>query len=538
MPGGTDAQCINGVSSGSFNVCGGNDGPGVAHDAFASSGFTVGSLLLFTITYKVMATGSSSVAFPESTTSGSSINHVFDTSGLDIIASETGGLYGTPVAFDYSLSNSGPVTIQQGVSGTVTITATLSAGTAQPVTLSCVSSSLPTGITCGSFTLNPVTPTGSSGLTVNVASSVAAGPHSFMVTGSPLGATTTPTTVAVTVTAITPPPGHSTKIVVTCSPGSVLVNAATSCTARVIDTSASPNVPSGTVTFTTNSSGDFTPSASCALAAGKSQAMAACSLSYTPTVAGHHMITGSYGGDSGHAGSSGSFTVNVRPSLGGGPVLLTFNGFDADDFDNGIGQLDVLVNGQLVVDVPAGLNHLTGSGDYESYANAAVDFGPFDVTAFLVTGQNTVLFKDPTSSDHFSVVSNVLIVQGSTVLLSTPRARGVSPSSSFAYTFSSPPLTVDSFTITPARPTADQFATLTATYSGGTGPFRCIFRFGDSERASVIGSNGTCSVVHDYDILGDFTATVTVRGASTSDSVTNSLKVTVTSDPSPGTLSR
>src|SRR5436853_6106517 len=47
-------------------------------------------------------------------------------------------------------------------------------------------------------------PTGSSGLTVNVASSVAAGPHSFMVTGSPLGATTTPTTVAVTVTAIPP----------------------------------------------------------------------------------------------------------------------------------------------------------------------------------------------------------------------------------------------------------------------------------------------------------------------------------------------
>src|SRR5207244_300574 len=105
-----------------------------------------------------------------------------------------------PPAFDYSLSNSGPVTIQQGVSGTVTITATLSAGTAQPVTLSCVSSSLPTGITCGSFTLNPVSPTALRGALPIFASSVAAGPHSFMVTGSPLGATTTPTTVAVTVT--------------------------------------------------------------------------------------------------------------------------------------------------------------------------------------------------------------------------------------------------------------------------------------------------------------------------------------------------
>src|SRR5437870_2519269 len=93
MPGGTDAQCINGTPSGAFNTCTGNDGIGVAHDAFASSGFTGGALLLFTITYKVTGSGTSSVAFPESMTSGTSQNHVLDTSGLDIIASETGGSY-------------------------------------------------------------------------------------------------------------------------------------------------------------------------------------------------------------------------------------------------------------------------------------------------------------------------------------------------------------------------------------------------------------------------------------------------------------
>src|SRR5436853_4296271 len=87
-----------------------------------------------------------------------------------------------PPAFDYSLSNSGPVTIQQGVSGTVTITATLSAGTAQPVTLSCVSSSLPTGITCGSFTLNPVTGSAHICTTVTYASSIPAGACNYMVT--------------------------------------------------------------------------------------------------------------------------------------------------------------------------------------------------------------------------------------------------------------------------------------------------------------------------------------------------------------------
>ena len=203
MPGGTDGQCINGLPSGAFNPCTGNDGPGVAHDAFASSGFTIGALLLFTITYKVMASGSSSVRLPESTTGGTSENHLFDTSGIDIIASETGGQYGpVAAAFDYSLSNNGPVSIQAGSSGPVTITATLTAGSTQAVTLSCVSASLPAGITCGSFTVNPVTPTGSSVLTINVAASVAAGSYSFMVTGAPLGATTTPTTVSVTVTAV------------------------------------------------------------------------------------------------------------------------------------------------------------------------------------------------------------------------------------------------------------------------------------------------------------------------------------------------
>jgi len=65
---------------------------------------------------------------------------------------------------------------------------------------------------------------------------------------------------------------------------------------------------------------------------------------------------------------------------------LTFTGFAVDDFDNGIGQLDVLVNGQLVVDLPAGLNHLTGTGDYQPYENAIVNFGPFDITNLVVDG--------------------------------------------------------------------------------------------------------------------------------------------------------
>src|SRR5881396_3955457 len=239
MPSGTDAQCINNVNSGAFNNCGGFDGPGVAHDTFASSGSTLGGLLLFDVTFNAVAGPGATVGFPESVTSSTSQNQFFDTSGIGIFGvSETGGTYGTVgVPFDYSLSNNGPVSVTQGSSGTVTVTATLTGGTAQPVTLSC--SGLPSGITCGSFTVNPVTPTTAgttSVLTINVASSVAAGPYSFMVTGSPLGATTTPTTVSVTVTTL-----DNTSTAISC-PSSVPFSFIETCTVTVADTTNPSNI--------------------------------------------------------------------------------------------------------------------------------------------------------------------------------------------------------------------------------------------------------------------------------------------------------
>ena len=135
MPGGTDAQCINGTPSGAFNTCTGNDGIGVAHDAFASSGFTGGALLLFTITYKVMASGTTNVvlgpdlAHPESTTG--TTNHLFDTSGLDIIASETGGSYNVVL---HSTSTSVNCTSPVGVGSSSACTATVTDTSSSPTT--------------------------------------------------------------------------------------------------------------------------------------------------------------------------------------------------------------------------------------------------------------------------------------------------------------------------------------------------------------------------------------------------------------------
>lgn len=238
------------------------------------------------------------------------------------------------------------------------------------------------------------------------------------------------------------------------------------------------------------------------------------------------MITASYSGDAAHAQSSDVFVLNVRAPPKG-HTTLTFTGFNLDDFDNGIGQLQVLVNGQLVADIPAGVNQLTGSGDFNAYADTTVVFGPFDITALLVNGQNTVTFVDPLSA-HEGIVRNVRIVQETSTLLNVRFGSEVSPGHSTTYTFSVPPLTVTGLGFSNATPVANHAVVFSATFSGGTGPFTCFFSFGDGEHAAVAGSNGTCSSTHDYDSSGTFNISVIVRGASTSDRVSDRLSLTVT----------
>ncbi len=82
---------------------------------------------------------------------------------------------------------------------------------------------------------------------------------------------------------------------VSCSPDSVLQTKPTTCSVTVTDDAASPVTPTGTVTFTTNSTGTFTPSSGiCTLSPGIAVNIATCSVSYTPTVHALHLITGIY----------------------------------------------------------------------------------------------------------------------------------------------------------------------------------------------------------------------------------------------------
>ncbi len=80
------------------------------------------------------------------------------------------------------------------------------------------------------------------------------------------------------------------------------------CTATVGDSGAPPRTtPTGSVSFTSVGGGVFTAGSSCTLSpTPSSPGVASCSVQFIPPAGGLPAITGTYGGDSSHAGSSGS----------------------------------------------------------------------------------------------------------------------------------------------------------------------------------------------------------------------------------------
>jgi CSLREA domain-containing protein len=98
-------------------------------------------------------------------------------------------------------------------------------------------------------------------------------------------------------------PVRSTRTMVVCVPGLVLVAQQTTCTATVSDTApGTARTPGGSVSFSSDGPGSFSGSGSCTLSGGS------CQVSYSPRAVGSgtHKITASYGGDAAHAASSGS----------------------------------------------------------------------------------------------------------------------------------------------------------------------------------------------------------------------------------------
>src|SRR5262245_21548426 len=94
--------------------------------------------------------------------------------------------------FGYTLASSAGITVTQGGAGSNTVTATLVSGATQPVSFA--ASGLPTGASAG-FSPGACSPTCSTTLTISTSASTPTGTFPIMVTGSPLGRTTSFTLV-------------------------------------------------------------------------------------------------------------------------------------------------------------------------------------------------------------------------------------------------------------------------------------------------------------------------------------------------------
>jgi hypothetical protein len=119
-----------------------------------------------------------------------------------------------------------------------------------------------------------------------------------------------PATASFTVT-VTP---NSSSSVVSCNPNPASSNQESTCTATVTDTGANPITPTGSVSFGSSDSGNFSGDGSCTLSG--SSGVSSCSVTYSQTDAGSPSITATYNGDGAHTGSSTAtaLTVDANPT--------------------------------------------------------------------------------------------------------------------------------------------------------------------------------------------------------------------------------
>src|ERR1700745_2400684 len=99
---------------------------------------------------------------------------------------------------------------------------------------------------------------------------------------------------------------------VSCSPSTLTMGGASTCTATVPDTTSASNTPTGTVSFTSSNAGVGTIASSCTLSNGK------CTADFAPAATGTTTITGTYNGDSNHNGSAGTSDLAVVAHAGNG----------------------------------------------------------------------------------------------------------------------------------------------------------------------------------------------------------------------------
>src|SRR2546427_12601734 len=109
---------------------------------------------------------------------------------------------------------------------------------------------------------------------------------------------------------------HDTTTTVTPNEAGVNQGSQVTFTAKIADTSKSPSVPTGTVSWNDNVGGTFS-SASCIISAGS------CAVSYTPPpgYGGTITIGAGYAGDATHSASDGKTTITATTPHGTSLVI-------------------------------------------------------------------------------------------------------------------------------------------------------------------------------------------------------------------------
>src|SRR5439155_6202024 len=245
--------CINGTPTTGACTVGEANGPGVVEVTTIEStggnecgGISPCSGMAFTITYSVMgSTPSTPISYPIaagcSTSSVSSPADVCvlvdDNTGTTLSESIQGATV-TQAAVTHPTSTSvscspSPLIINQATSCTATVTDTSAGPTTPTGSVSFTTNSTGTfNPPSASCTLAAGTTAGTATCSLSYTPSVT-GHH--LITGSYGGDSTHSASQGTFTIPVTPPPPHTTTTLLSCSPGSVTVNAASSCTATVTD---------------------------------------------------------------------------------------------------------------------------------------------------------------------------------------------------------------------------------------------------------------------------------------------------------------
>src|SRR3989454_862467 len=310
------SHCVNNVGTG----CDANDGPGIAHEAYASltGASAAGNFTLFTISYTAVngATGTSvffkgTTGNPETVTVNNGLNSLFDPSGFNITAvpeqPATYGLVAVP-PFPVSLGAVSPASVLATNSGSSTITVASQNGFSGPVSFVSHPS---TGLSCNTPASANV-PAGGTATSTLTCSAATGADYTASVTGT--GGTPTQNINSNTVTF------HVVDFSISCPNVTTLatVSGSTTCVVTAI------NGFTGTVAFALSSG--FTPPPGCTVTISGATVSVVCPTAPAPFTV---PVTGTTGTAPATLSRSTSFTATVQdftPSCPGITTLATIAG--------------------------------------------------------------------------------------------------------------------------------------------------------------------------------------------------------------------